>query len=454
VLPRKNMEGRRLLCCCSHYPELTPPPLPKLSDLPTTAADSTRPLVTCVTPTTDARHWAHESLYTCFAHQTYPNKELVVLDTGASASPFFTKLDDERVSYTHIPFGAHLSLKEVVQSLKQFAEPATHARTDDRQAWEEAWRPTITALGKVQLALDSPQDVDASNDMRERAEARRRALKGALSIGAKRNWLAANARGEIHANFDDDDVYLPTYLARMVGALVHSDAELVKLAAFIEYDSKNDCCSRFGKSSADVPALMPKLDDFVELLSAPGMHVRSAMPCLLPLLPIPHRATVTATHPSPLLPAPTQGHTIRWGYGFTYVYTQRLSLRCPYPPVEPMGEDVQMVRSAAKLSTGSAWMPPDTTPQEQLRPCVAFADAVGDAVVCHVKHRTNTSAVLNLAPLLAGPVQRDKLDQLFSDPCFELVQPARRAMARETAEKQAQRSGPYRAGSRPPVRSW
>jgi hypothetical protein len=182
--------------------------------------------------------------------------------------------------------------------------------------------------------------------------------------------------------------------------------------------------------------------------------VRSAMPCLLPLLPIPHRATVTATHPSPLLPAPTQGHTIRWGYGFTYVYTQRLSLRCPYPPVEPMGEDVQMVRSAAKLSTGSAWMPPDTTPQEQLRPCVAFADAVGDAVVCHVKHRTNTSAVLNLAPLLAGPVQRDKLDQLFSDPCFELVQPARRAMARETAEKQAQRSGPYRAGSRPPVRSW
>lgn len=32
-------------------------------------------------------------------------------------------------------------------------------------------------------------------------------LSRVLTLGAKRNWLASQARGAVHANFDDDDVY-------------------------------------------------------------------------------------------------------------------------------------------------------------------------------------------------------------------------------------------------------
>ena len=85
-------------------------PLPALPPLPTTAmlsgeADtgSLQPLVSVLSPTTYERCWTHESLYRCFAHQTYTPRELIVLDTGPLPSPFFTTLDDERVHYTHLP---------------------------------------------------------------------------------------------------------------------------------------------------------------------------------------------------------------------------------------------------------------------------------------------------------------------------------------------------------------
>lgn len=50
------------------------------------------------------------------------------------------------------------------------------------------------------------------------------------TVGAKRNWLAENAKGQILAHFDDDDYYAPNYLTEMVGAL--GDSELVKLSSF------------------------------------------------------------------------------------------------------------------------------------------------------------------------------------------------------------------------------
>ena len=42
-------------------------------------------------------HTRHANLYRCFDHQNWPNKELVVLDSGSKASPFFTSLSDPRV---------------------------------------------------------------------------------------------------------------------------------------------------------------------------------------------------------------------------------------------------------------------------------------------------------------------------------------------------------------------
>ena len=53
------------------------------------------------------------------------------------------------------------------------------------------------------------------------------------SVGAKRNWLARTAQGEILAHFDDDDYYAPSYLERMVAML--GDADLIKLSGFYLY---------------------------------------------------------------------------------------------------------------------------------------------------------------------------------------------------------------------------
>ena len=51
-----------------------------------------------------------------------------------------------------------------------------------------------------------------------------------LTVGAKRNWLAENARGQILAHFDDDDYYAPSYLTDMISLM--GDSDLVKLSSF------------------------------------------------------------------------------------------------------------------------------------------------------------------------------------------------------------------------------
>ena len=72
--------------CLLDHPEHPPPPLP----LASSKHDSVS-LVSVLSPTTYERRWCHESLYRCFKHQSYPRKELIVLDTGAHPSPFFSR---------------------------------------------------------------------------------------------------------------------------------------------------------------------------------------------------------------------------------------------------------------------------------------------------------------------------------------------------------------------------
>lgn len=132
---------------------LPPPPLSLRAMLPcdpTTTTAATVPLVSVISPTTSDRHWAHEQLYRCFSWQTWPNKELLVIDDGPIPSPFFQQLvGDARVTYTHRP----------------------------------ANRPPVAA---------APSETSG----RER-------------LGEKRNRLCAAARGALIAHFDDDDLYLP-----------------------------------------------------------------------------------------------------------------------------------------------------------------------------------------------------------------------------------------------------
>lgn len=116
-------------------------------------------------------------------------------------------------------------------------------------------------------------------------------------------------------------------------------------------------------------------------------------------------------------------HANKWGYGFSYVYTAALVRRVPWPAID-FGEDYELVMAAKKHSMK----------------CLAFADAVGSAVVCHITHRANTSQVLNLTHVLERPHAlhcdstrgspeeysfRRRFDAIFGGaPCRALVEPA------------------------------
>ena len=117
------------------------------------AASAHRKRVSCISPTTPERHLFHEiALYRCFSAQTHPDLELIVVDTGATPSPFFTSptFRDARVTYLY----------------------------------QEAHQ----------------------------------------TIGEKRNLAIQHATGDIICHFDDDDLYAPEYISRMVAAMAAEDA--------------------------------------------------------------------------------------------------------------------------------------------------------------------------------------------------------------------------------------
>lgn len=210
------------LCQCHHFPEGFPTPLPPLPK--TSSAGAEVPLVSIVVPTYEKRHWAHETLYRCFAHQTHTNKELLVLDTGFKPSPFFTDCSDPRVKYTFVPFHKGLSVDDALKSLRQLALPGSQppwntdfpAWREALAAWKVAWKPTTDALERLEadareLAAKGLDTSKRANEQPppEALSAVFRAVQGAaahmgfmgfgggaassecgFSLGAKRNWCA------------------------------------------------------------------------------------------------------------------------------------------------------------------------------------------------------------------------------------------------------------------------
>ena len=66
----------------------------------------------------------------------------------------------------------------------------------------------------------------------------------------------------------------------------------------------------------------------------------------------------------------------------------------------------------------------------ELKPCCAFADSVGDAVVCHIQHKANTSHVNHVFPLLkrAWVASEERFNAFFGGvACKELCQAAKDA---------------------------
>jgi glycosyltransferase involved in cell wall biosynthesis len=57
--------------------------------------------ISVITPTRN-RDDRLRTMYRCFAQQTWPDRELLILDDSPQPSPFFTKLSDPQVIYRHL----------------------------------------------------------------------------------------------------------------------------------------------------------------------------------------------------------------------------------------------------------------------------------------------------------------------------------------------------------------
>lgn len=137
------------------------------------------PRVSVICPTLPSRGRFHRQLWTSFTCQSYPDKELVVVDTGPEPSVFFS------------------------------SEPVA---SDKRLVYK--WH-------KDEDKFD-PKNPEAGH--------------GAHSIGSKRNIAVRAASGSIIAHFDDDDFYGPGYLDQMVALLLRHGAHAVKLSSFFVFE--------------------------------------------------------------------------------------------------------------------------------------------------------------------------------------------------------------------------
>lgn len=76
----------------------------------------------------------HRNLYAAFYHQTYQNRELLILDDSPEPSPFFTRVQDNRVKYFHNPVRASIGQKRNLLCEKAAGEIIAHFDDDDYYA--------------------------------------------------------------------------------------------------------------------------------------------------------------------------------------------------------------------------------------------------------------------------------------------------------------------------------
>ncbi|MBL0211473.1 MAG: glycosyltransferase family 2 protein [Holophagaceae bacterium] len=89
--------------------------------------------VSIITPTFEREHFA-EKLYGCFAAQSFPDKELLVLDDSPEPSPFFTNCGDPRVRYWHQQTRMANGQKRNILAGRATGEVIAHFDDDDYYA--------------------------------------------------------------------------------------------------------------------------------------------------------------------------------------------------------------------------------------------------------------------------------------------------------------------------------
>lgn len=116
------------------------------------------PLVSFVVPTM-ARPELHRQLYEGFCADTWPNKELVVLDESLERSPFFSTLRDDRVVYAHEPSAVEKDKREVnrIGAARNRANSFSHGDFIEHRDDDDFYHPAYTTvmlerLGDADLA--------------------------------------------------------------------------------------------------------------------------------------------------------------------------------------------------------------------------------------------------------------------------------------------------------------
>lgn len=102
-----------------------------------------RPRVSVITPTLNRERWM-PGLHHVFDAQTYPEKELLVLDDSASPSRYFGALDDPRVTYLHS--AAALTIGEKRNRLVERATGEIVVCFDDDDFYAAHYLDTVVGL--------------------------------------------------------------------------------------------------------------------------------------------------------------------------------------------------------------------------------------------------------------------------------------------------------------------
>jgi glycosyltransferase involved in cell wall biosynthesis len=141
-------------------------------------------------------------------------------------------------------------------------------------------------------------------------------IQNRLSIGEKRNRLIHEARGDVIAHFDDDDLYTPRYLHEMAGHLkkgMKEGIQFIKLSSWFSYHAATEQFFYWDTSKRS-PS---------HFVVAPNNPLRTV--------------NGEAIFDERFIPENV------WGFGFSYIYHRSLFPLVSFHPEDNFGEDLQFV---------------------------------------------------------------------------------------------------------------
>jgi glycosyltransferase involved in cell wall biosynthesis len=165
------------------------------------------------------------------------------------------------------------------------------------------------------------------------------------TIGGKRNQLIEKAKGEIIAQFDDDDYYAPNYLATMTEKM--GDADLIKLSTWLIWRENDQSLWEWDTGTVS-PIQFQVAGNTKQIVKIDPKELQ--------------------------LDTQNNIEANLWGYGFSYVFRKSLWQAAPFDDMN-FGEDIYFIRKAQNAGKKLVYIP----------------DA--NHMVLHTLHKQSTSRV-------------------------------------------------------------